>query len=143
MANNRKSKKRAKERASEDVELALEDGWRQEDLDGLDDDTFAKVVDVIKRGQAEDDGADDDDDEAQGEDDDVEEDDGADDDDDEAQGEDDDVEEDDGADDDDEATPKTRSGGPRMNRGRTLSDDERAMRQEADDFGQTIPARTF
>ena len=133
MATNRRTKRKSKERAEADVELCLEDGWKQEDLDGLDDSTFDVVVATIKRATAEanDDEGDEDSDDDSGDDD--------------AQGADDEGDEDSDDDSgDDDAQGGRRTGGPRMrDRRRTGGEDERTLRQEAEDFGQTIPAGTF
>ena len=109
-----KKKRNRKTRSEQDVQLALDDGWKQEDLDGLDDSTFELVVATIKRAAADND---------------------------DAQDSDEDHDDDSG---DDDAQDSDKSGGPRLRGGsRRLSAEDRVLRETADDFGQEIPAGTF
>ena len=125
-----KKKRNRKTRSEQDVQLVLDDGWKQEDLDGLDDSTFELVVATIKRAAAADD-------DAQDSDEDHDDDSG----DDDAQDSDEDHDDDSG---DDDAQDSDKSGGPRLRGGsRRLSAEDRVLRETADDFGQEIPAGTF
>ena len=56
---NRKPK--PADRRQEDVDLLLEGGWRQEDIDGLDDETFEIAVATYRRADDSDDSDDSDD----------------------------------------------------------------------------------